>query len=503
MRILYHLIHSANNNNNNIFFSFTYNRNININTMETPMTSFPANLSYSIKTLSNFSKTTVKLTPDRTGIINAGETFRTKLPSNALIDLRTICMYTDASTQSGASDNLHFPRFSSSIIKTLSIYANNTLLERVDGYSNLYNSLFDLEAGQDQVAKRGLENADPSVGYSVDTDHTAGTIILKTRSSVQDDTDMPLVVNNWLGFISTASTPVIDTNDWGLIEIEITLEPANVLWASAGGVSGVPISAGANYSIKNTTFTISKVTFNDPLYYNLKAAKLLSGGLTVGYDTYIASKTGAVAKGSSVNVLTTVNSTSLNQLICIFAPAVSPISKLQLSGAGNANAGVSFNQVLASNYAGQTDASVNHISAGDLYNQSVYFKSDATGLTSSSLNINNTPLMAQPLSAAQVYNETLIALGNNNIDLSAGVHEGCRSLPLFLKYYFTHIVSLENISHGGGWTKSGLDGKSAALNVSWNMVFSNTTAELFTPIIYAKVSRIAVINEGQSITIIV
>ena len=35
--------------------------------------------------------------------------------------------------------------------------------------------------------------------------------------------------------------------------------------------------------------------------------------------------------------------------------------------------------------------------SGDLYNQSLYFKSDATGLVSSSIEIHNTPLMPQPL----------------------------------------------------------------------------------------------------------
>ena len=42
--------------------------------------SFPKNLAYNIKTLSGFSKTTVKLTPDRTGIINAGDTIKVRLP---------------------------------------------------------------------------------------------------------------------------------------------------------------------------------------------------------------------------------------------------------------------------------------------------------------------------------------------------------------------------------------------------------------------------------------
>jgi len=105
------------------------------------------------------------------------------------------------------------------------------------------------------------------------------------------------------------------------------------------------------------------------------------------------------------------------------------------------------------------------ISAGDLYNQSVFFKSDATGLTASSIEINNTPLMPQPLEDDEFYNETLISLGNLSQEMSSGIHPGCYSLAHFIKYYFTHIESLENIQQGDFY-KSGLDGKSSALNIT-------------------------------------
>ena len=95
----------------------------------------------------------------------------------------------------------------------------------------------------------------------------------------------------------------------------------------------------------------------------------------------------------------------------------------------------------------------------------MFFKSDATGLTSCSIEINNTPLMPQPLEDDELYNETLIDLGNLNQDMSSGIHPGCYSLAHFLKYYFTHIVSLENIQQGDFY-KSGLDGKSSALNIA-------------------------------------
>jgi hypothetical protein len=112
--------------------------------------------------------------------------------------------------------------------------------------------------------------------------------------------------------------------------------------------------------------------------------------------------------------------------------------------------------------------------------------------------------MPQPLEDDELYNETLIALGNLNQDMSSGIHPGCYSLAHFLKYYFTHIVSLENIQ-SGDFYKSGLDGKSSALNIAWKMVFGGTvsTTEFFIPIIFAKCTRVMVVNEGHAISIIV
>jgi len=471
--------------------------------------SFPKNLAYNIKTLSGFSKTTVKLTPDRTGKIPHGESIKVRLPQNTIVDLRTFTLFYKGTAVSTGGGNVHFPRLSSSIIKTLAVYINGTLVERIDNYNTLYNKLYDLDGGGvDQVAKRFLENSDPSIGFSIATnsnDVSAGTPVIKTKGSTASDTKQKFMVNNWLGFLSTCNCPCPDTNDLNNVEIEITFADEKVLFAGSSTAGAEITVTGAKYELEDVHFTISKIVFNDPLYYNLKASKLLSSGLTIAYQTYITSRQAAVNKGTSVNVLTTVNSTSLDQLICCFQPASTPISTLQLRGSNNANAGTSFNEVFAAALVGQSSGTTpNGLTAGDLYNQSVFFKSDATGLTASSIEINNTPLMPQPLEDDEVYNETLIALGNLNQDMSSGIHPGCYSLAHFLKYYFTHIVSLENIQQGDFY-KSGLDGKSSALNIAWKMVFGGTvsTNEFFIPIIFAKCTRVMVVNEGHSISIVV
>ena len=471
--------------------------------------SFPKNLAYNIKTLSGFSKTTVKLTPDRTsGFVRHGETFKVRLPSNSIIDLRTFTMFAEGTCYVASGENVHFPRLTSSLIKTLAVYVNGTLIERIDNYNILYNKLYDLDGGGvDQTAKRFLEISDPSVLYSTganSSDYTAGTPKYLVNHTEPSDTKRKLMINNWLGFISTCNCPCPDTNDLNLIEIEITLADEKVLWCSRDGAAdSAAVSPGnPGFALENIHFTISKIVFNDPLYYNLKASKLLSSGLTIGYQTYITSKTAAVTKQSSVNVLTTVNSTSLDQLICCLQPADLQVYPLQLSGSNASAVFANFDLRAAVQLSGQTNASPYHNTAGDLYNQSFYFKSDATGLVASSIEINNTPLMPQPFDDAEIYNETLIALGNLNQDMSSGIHPGCRSLSLFLKYYFTQIVSLENIQQGDFY-KSGLDGKASALNVAWKMTFNGASADSVTPYIFAKTTRLMVVNEGHSVTIII
>lgn len=496
--------------------------------MENMVGQFPRNLSYKIAELSNFSKTTCKLTPDRTSV-SKGETFRCKLPSNTIIDLSTLSFFAKGTCENlnttgtnPAPNKVHFPRLTSSLIKTLSIYCNSVLIERIDSYNILYAKLNDLDGGGvGSDTKRNLEISDPSVRYSLNGvfDHTAGTPQITTLDATTSDVNRKLAITNWCGFLSTASTRCIDTNDFGTMEIEITLADEKILWTSANvmasGNANVAPNVNANYKLDDIHFCISKIVFNNSLYYNMKASKLLSSGLQIAYQTYIASKSSVVDKSGAVNVNCTINSTSLDQLICTFNPENPSVQPLQLFGSNDGADSLSFPQVLSGysrtiasskivNIAGQSSADPFNNSAGDAFNQSYFFKSDAVGIASSSIEINNTPLMPNPLEDYEIYNETLISLGNNNVDMNASVHSGLRSLADFLKYYFAHIVSLENISNDGHFTKSGLDSKASGLNVVWKLAYNSGAVSMKqAPYIFAKCTRVLQINEGHSVMVIV
>ena len=442
---------------------------------------FPRNLAYSVKSLQNFSKQTVKLTPDNDTNIRQSSTVRVKLPPNCLVDLRTLTMYFEGTAT--ATGKVHFPRLSSSMIEQLSVYVNGTMIENIPNYNVLYNTVFDMSCGNDQTSKRYLENIDPSVWYNSSL-QTSKNLLVATPS----DTAKPMIINNWLGFLGSSSTPVISTADSGLIELEIRFAPASVLYQ--GGTTGAVTDAA--YTISKLRFTISKIVFNDNLYYNLKASKLSSDGLVIGYKTYIANKGSTVAKGTSLSYSVNINSSSLDQVIAtMLTTSFDTVTNILLTGSA-ADAGARpFPKTLVN----QTDGS-----AEIFFNQSKYFQRDGSGLTGSSFEINNTMMNPYPLPLEEVYNETLISLGNLNIDTASGCHPGLTSLTHFSNYYFAHILSLENIDNSGQFFKSGLDGRAAALNINWKTSFTGTANT--TPFIFCGVTKLLQINDGQQILVL-
>ena len=130
---------------------------------------FPKNLAYTLKQLSNFTKQTVKVIPDRTSV-TFGEISRFKLPASALIDFRTLAIYADVTLPTGGSGSTayqyHLPRNTASLIQQITITCNGVQLCNINDFNLLFNTLYDLEgADYSQTSKRLLENPDPSIYY--------------------------------------------------------------------------------------------------------------------------------------------------------------------------------------------------------------------------------------------------------------------------------------------------------------------------------------------------
>ncbi len=100
----------------------------------------------------------------------------------------------------------------------------------------------------------------------------------------------------------------------------------------------------------------------------------------------------------------------------------------------------------------------------------------------------------------------IIALGNDNIDFgTSGVHPDCLSL-YFLKYYFCHILSLENLSADGQMWRSGLFGNASTININRAATFTKSgdtyNGETIQPVIFCRPTSFRSISKGRLISVV-
>ncbi len=217
--------------------------------LDYPTTSFPKNLSYHFDRIVNYSKQTVKIFPDRTGNIAHGENIIFELPKNCLIDLDSLLWSYNLTIPLAADGGGNFrcrrmPRNSASIIDALYVYINDQQVSADTYYNQLFNTMVDHTAGYDYHASglRQLENTDPSTTYTYN--NANGVLANVPAGAVQaantTDNAKQYIVRNWLSFLGTAATRVIDTSLLGVVKIEIRLAEPTILWRSAAGANPKP-----------------------------------------------------------------------------------------------------------------------------------------------------------------------------------------------------------------------------------------------------------------------
>lgn len=490
---------------------------------------FPRNLSYSIKRLdAGWSKTKVKILPDigSSGSVAQNGIIRFRLTGNSIYDFRTLCMFFKGSATKTGGNNVHFPRYSSSLIENISITANNTTLCSISQYNLLYNMLMDLEGSDiSQTSKRDTagERHDPSIAFDCTlsggaNDNPIISYVSNVAQTTASDTNVLMCINNWLGMFGSLSTPCIDLSDLGDLYINIQLAPASCLFAAGNGSNaGTAVATderatGAGYTLSDIFLTIDRCSFQDPLYYSLKTEKLLSPeGLKIAYYDYYTTQFSRQSKSSTgISLNWNVNSASLDQVLVTLRhknfddAAVHPII---LHGANDQliDNNKTFRQIMADpslvNDIGNLGNAAYQDNLGDAFNNSLYFVRNGTGLRGSKFQINNIDIDSYNLTPLEVFNKVLQYTGLQNLDLgSAGLHGGCFGLVHYLKYYFVDMCDLTNISTDNQFFISGLDGRGTGINITYNAQFDTVTGQI-APVAFCRNTKVLTINAGRSIVI--
>jgi len=482
---------------------------------------FPKNLSYSLKQLNGFSKQNIKVLSDRMGSsATAGDIIKFRLPPNSLVDTRTLAIFFDlTATTNGtvAGVEAHFPRYSSSIIQQLNVYVNNSLVSTINDYNLLYSTVADMSFGGENASKRALENFDPSI-VPVNANGANYFINLKrtTQTATGSDTTRAFCINNFLGILNQNSTNVWDTADLGDVIVEIRLAPGSILFGSAPSGAAAAFTGSCSYTINNIRMTMSRISFNSSEYYELKAAKLLESGLMIAFQDFYNVRGTLTTKAGNISWNYNVNANSLDYILATgqrsdFNNNDYLILTTASTGGTDANyadtntafiasmgRNLSFNEAMGVGPVVASSARAD----GDFFNNSKYFQRKFSWFKTGQWTINSVCVDAYPKSPEEVFTESLIALGMKHLDTGSSIHPGCLNLQSFLKYYFCHILSLQNISGDSQYWRSGLNGNAASINVQYNAIFDTTATDSIYPVFFNALTKVLNISAGRVITVV-
>lgn len=439
--------------------------------------SIPPNLNVIFSSLQGYRKNLIRFYPDRSGVINSGDVLRYTFPKE-IMTLDTLMKYfqfTSTAAQSGTStrQGTHFPRNSASIIDTLTIFINGQVYENIVSYNHLFNLIIDNTTGYNYSCSgiRALECTDPSVLYTLNatteaiTSAAQGTATGTTDAQVCD-TNRPLQIRNWIGFLSSGidrtGSPgrIIDLTNVELV-CEIRLASPNIMWK--GMDAATPTTLTPNYSIDAYYMTIQKISFDDDTYQRALNSLKASGNYTLTFKTYSTARSGAITKSSGP--------------ILQFSTTAKYLSKLYLTCMDKDYDSMTYllNQTTTSNVITPAFSVLmaNTLTNIVAFNQSRYFQKNAVGIKEAQVEINGMPVYPFPQPPHLIKNNNIDAFDLQG-DVYAGDYPGLQSLEQWTKYGFVQAVSFE---HRDAWKNKIITGypnpNGNLLTIKWTPIFDS------------------------------
>ena len=450
---------------------------------------YPREFFYNLSKLQgSMSKQIIKVSADRTTGISPSNIVNIRLPIGALINLDSLNVYFKVDI---LAEKTLPARYANTFIKRLSIQMNNVSVQIIQDYNFIYNLYNDLN---NKSATKGIGGdwVDNSILWSqaIPTTTSDSAIVganaFANGNAIQ--TGLQFCINNFIGFLGSASTKVLPTDRCGECVISIEFAPtADVL----GAYEGVTASASASYSVKDVYLSCEALSFSDDTYYNSIGDK----DLRIGFNDYIYTSFPQVAKSTGISATTYISAGSIDHIVGTARfPTASIPSKMVankiIDGAGTT--GVSYNAYLAN--------PVGNTSEGDGFFSTKNMVRNLSQLKTSQFSINNKALNWGAFNQQEVFQNNLLALGYENVDISAnGFNPAILSMFHFYKYYAGHFQSLELIDKDSFYI-SGLSSSGSSCAINWTCSFDGASnGVIIVPVIIAKLSRVLNIGKGRAI----
>lgn len=408
--------------------------------------SYPKSMQMAVSRLAGYSKNAVKMRPMSQDSAKAGDVVVFELPTNTVVDLRTfsiLCLgNVGTGTVEGAGNFARFPKHVESLIESVQVEINGTLIDTgFLRYNQLHKIYMDYFTGTDKTST--LRNL-----------MQLGT----TSNTVGRDTDLKLCFNTFLGFLS-AKCPVIDTSILGQVRVLVRLAPNEVL--IRGGTA-----ASLAYTLSNLFATIDVISINDGMYYDMIQQRLAEAPIEILFDRYYVFENGRTSGGQTTRWA--VSTQSLDWVVATLQPNTAKTSPS------------AWDSVTAT---------------------SEYFTRTGTNIVDSVFNFNNVqyPNYIPRNDDGSILCETLQNL-NVLSDLLGGGDTGLDSYSDWESDYWCHVHRFNHLNDAGDDNRliSGLNTLGANAQGYWT---TTGTATDVWPIVFCKTSATLAIGAGRMLEV--
>lgn len=451
---------------------------------------YPREFFYNLSKLQgSMSKQLIKVSADRSTSLAPGQIVNYRLPIGALLNLDSLNLHLKMTF---AGEKCIPARYASTFIKRMSIQMNNVSVQIIQDYNFIYN-LYNDHNNKSYSKCIGGDWCENSILWAQAVPTSATESAITATNSLLAAGTVPaqhFVINNFCGFLGSASTKILPTDRCGEVVISIELAPAaDVL----GGAENVTPTAASTYNITDTYITCEALSFSDDTYYNSIGDK----DLKIGFSDYVYTSFASTTKTTGINVNTYISAGSIDHLVgTTRLPPVSTPARLVAVNAGGAG-------TTAINLPAYLANPVANAGAGDGFYSTVNMIRNMSLFSTSQFSINNKSLNFGPLDTVEVFQNNLLALGYDNVDISAnGFNPAIVSLFHYYRYYGGVFQSLELIDKDNFYI-SGLSSSGSSCAINWRVVFQGTSSNTVEviPVIIAKLSRILTIGKGRMISL--
>lgn len=416
------------------------------------MSSYPKSMQFAVSRLAGYSKNSVKLRPMSQSTAVAGDVVVFELPTNTIVDLRSLCMLCLGSTSgaTGTGNAVRFPKHVESLLDAIQIEINGTIVD--SGFLQYYqlNKLYlDYFTGVDKsnTLRSLMQLGDLTITGSVSGNAAVDGL----------DSNVQLCFNSFLGFLS-AKCPVIDTSILGQVRVLFRLAPNSVLIGKGTFTAG--------YTLSNLFATIDVISINDGMYYDMIQQRLAEAPIEVMYDKYYVFTNGQTSGGQTTRWAVSTQS---------------------------------LDWVIGTIFTANSKSSPNTINTTTL--TSDFFTRSGANITDSVFYFNNVqyPNFVPRNDDGTILCETLQNL-NVLADLVGGADTGLRTFSNWQSNYWAHVYRFSHIPDTGDDNRliSGLSTLGANAQGSWTTTGSATNV---WPTVFVKTTQTLAIGAGRMLEV--